>query len=122
MAEKNVYKELAKKILYDAKITAKDNIEKTYCVFRCMHGALMVESDSGFESIALGDIEGDKGYMYIYYANTSRRNSYPCMTRLAGLLESIAKKEKLEEGEGKASYHCDDLDYLSKLVTAFATL
>lgn len=43
--------------------------------------------------------------MYLYYNNTSKRNSYPSIKEIARLLEDVFNKTSLETGEGKAEYY-----------------
>ena len=88
-----------------------------------------MRSDSGFEAIIIGDIDrNDIGYMYLYYNNTSKRNSYPTQTELTKLLKSVAEKQMIEEGEGKAAYCFYDnvdrdtqLEYFANIVKRMAS-
>ena len=74
------YTNLAKRIKMAGADIAKDHTNKDYLLECTYRDTIVVTSDSGFESTAIGDIgRADKGYMYL--------------------------QKILEEGEGKASYH-----------------
>ena len=62
------------------------------------------------------------------FNNTSKRNSYPTQTELAKLLKSVAEKQMIEEGEGKAAYCFYDnvdrdtqLEYFANIVKRMAS-
>lgn len=97
---------LAKKISRAGKIISKDSIDKIYYLEPSIDDSIYVVSDSGFESIVIGDSSSkdSRGYMYLYSNNTSKRNSYPNIEELTKLLEDVLNKKPLETGEGKASY------------------
>lgn len=124
------YMKLAKQIKYAGKEIAKDNIYKEYLLECTYNDTIIVKSDSGFEAIIIGDTERrDRGYMYLYYNNTSKRNSYPSQTEVARLLKMVAEKQVLETGEGKAAYcFCDgvsedkQLQYFADIVNRMAAV
>jgi len=123
------YTNLAKRIKYAGKEIAKDHINKDYLLECTYRDTIIVRSDSGFEAIIIGDIDrNDIGYMYLYYNNTSKRNSYPTQTELTKLLKSVAEKQMIEEGEGKAAYCFYDnvdrdtqLEYFANIVKRMAS-
>lgn len=122
------YINLAKRIKRAGKEIAKDHINKDYLLECTYRDTIIVRSDSGFEAIIIGDIDrNDMSYMYLYYNNTSKENSYPTQTVLARLLKSVAEKQMLEEKEGKAAYcFCEDvekdiqLEYFANIVRRMA--
>jgi hypothetical protein len=118
---KDCYKKMAKAIRRAAKEVAADDLHKTYTVYLCRDGAIEVSSDSGFESIVVGDVSKSDGYLYLYHNATPKRDSFPCATKIAQSLSKIAMGHTLEEGEGKAEYHCADREYLADLVKFFAS-
>ena len=123
--------ELARDISRAGKEIAYDNICKDY---RIGYGRniITVTSDSGYEAIYIGDTRSPckDGYMCLYTNNTEKRNSFPRIRALAKLLEAVANKEKLPEGEGKASYYDweefggmhKQLEYFSRVVKNLADL
>lgn len=123
------YTNLAKRIKYAGKEIAKDHINKDYLLECTYRDSIIVKSDSGFEAIIIGDTERDNmGYMYLYYNATPKRNSYPTQTELTKLLKSVAEKQMIEEGEGKAAYcFCENVDkdiqleYFSDIVKRMAS-
>ena len=123
------YTNLAKRIKYAGKEIAKDHINKDYLLECTYRDTIIVRSDSGFEAIIIGDIDrNDIGYMYLYYNNTSKRNSYPTQTELTKLLKSVAEKQMIEEGEGNAAYCFYDnvdrdtqLEYFANIVKRMAS-
>jgi hypothetical protein len=117
---KQCYKDMAKIIKTNASLIAPCISAKQFEVFNCLYGSVYVESDAGFESIIIGDISGNHGYMYLYHCDTERRNSFPSVTKIAKLLEAVANQEDLEEGDGKSEYHCNDKKYLANLVRGIA--
>lgn len=122
------YINLAKRIKRAGKEIAKDHINKDYLLECTYRDTIIVRNDSGFEAIIIGDIDrSDMGYMYLYYNNTSKENSYPTQTVLARLLKSVAEKQMLEEEEGKAAYYfCENvekdiqLEYFANIVRRMA--
>lgn len=98
--------DLARKISAAGKMISKDSINKFYYLEPGNKDSIYVISDSGFESIVIGDTSSSdsRGYMYLYYNNTSKRNSYPSIKEIARLLEDVFNKTPLETGEGKAAY------------------
>lgn len=68
--------------------------------------------------------------MCLYTNNTEKINSFPGVRTLAKLLEAVMNKEKLPEGEGKASYHDweeyggmeKQLEYFSRVIKNLADL
>lgn len=122
------YINLAKRIKRAGKEIAKDHINKDYLLECTYRDTIIVRSDSGFEAIIIGDIDrSDMGYMYLYYNNIPKENSYPTQTVLARLLKSVAEKQMLEEKEGKAAYcFCEDvekdiqLEYFANIVRRMA--
>lgn len=129
--EKNILM-LAKKISKAGRIIAKDSISKDYNVGSIGSGAIIVRSDSGYEAIYIGNLEGRNtdGYMCLYTNNTPKRNSFPNSEIIAELLEQVVKKEKLETGEGKAMYYDweeyggieKQLNYFSEIVCKLANI
>lgn len=121
---------LAEKISKAGVNISKDNINKDYIIGNGYADSIVVRSDSGYEAIYIGNIEGDStdGYMCLYTSNTSTRNSFPKKDVLVKLLTKVLNKEPLEEGEGKASYHDWDrygklekqLDYFSHVVSSIS--
>lgn len=122
------YINLAKRIKRAGKEIAKDHINKDYLLECTYRDTIIVRSDSGFEAIIIGDIDrSDMGYMYLYYNNIPKENSYPTQIALARLLKSVAEKQMLEEKEGKAAYYfCEDvekdiqLEYFANIVRRMA--
>lgn len=122
-------RELARDISRAGKEIAYDDICKDY---RIGYGrnVITVISDSGHEAIYIGDIyrSSKEGYMCLYWNNTDKRNSFPGIRQLAKLLEAVANKEKLPEGEGKAAYYDweefggmeKQLEYFSRVVKNLA--
>lgn len=96
--------ELAKDISKAGKEIARDSINKDY-VIGYGRNQITVTSDSGYEAIQIGDTRGNDGYMSLYTNNTEKRNSFPTVKEIIKLLEAVANKERLPEGEGKAAYH-----------------
>lgn len=123
--------ELARDISRVGKEIAYDDICKDY---RIGYGrnVITVISDSGYEAIYIGDTccSCQDGYMCLYTNNTDKRNSFPRIRELAKLLEAVANKEKLPEGEGKAAYYDweefggmeKQLEYFSRVVKSLADL
>ena len=121
---------LAREISRAGKNIAGDAINKDYHVVSNLHGEITVTSDSGFEAITIGNVEpGNRdGFMYLFFQNTSKRNSYPSAKKIAALLRQVVQGERLPEGEGKATYHDwekyggmeQQLSYFSKLVCELA--
>lgn len=103
---KNELSNLAKKISRAGNIIAKDSIDKIYYLEPGVKDSICVVSDSGFESIVIGNTSSrdSRGYMYLYSNNTPKRNSYPNVKELTQLLEDVLNKKPLETGEGKAAY------------------
>lgn len=131
MSNKNELFALAKKISKAGRIISKNHIDKDYIVGKNSKGSIIVTSDSGYEAIYIGDIQSkNKGYMCLYTNNTSKRNSYPTTEIIAELLEKVVNKEKLEMGEGKASYYDweefggmkKQLNYFSEVVNSFLNI
>lgn len=99
------YEKLARMISKAGKVIAKESCAKEYFLESNHSDTIFVTSDSGFEAIVIGDVYGKvNGYMYLYYNNTPKRNSYPPVKVIAEQLEKIANEEALETGEGKAAY------------------
>lgn len=129
---KEKIEKLASNISRAGRVISKDSINKYYTVAQDGDDCIEVTSDSGYESICIGNIisKDSKGYMYLYSNNTSERNSFPKEKEIAELLEKVLNKEKLETGEGKASYFDweqfggieKQLDYFSELVKKFARI
>lgn len=121
--------ELAKDISKAGKEIAGDKICKDYFI-GYGRNRITVTSDSGYEAILIGDAGGNDGYMYLYTNNTEKRNSFPSAREIAKLLEAVANKERLPEGEGKAAYHDweifggleKQLEYFSRVVKNLADL
>ena len=123
--------ELARDISRAGKEIAYDRICKNY---RIGYGRniITVTSDSGYEAICIGDtcLPHRKGYMCLHTNNTEKKNSFPRIRELAKLLEAVANKEKLPEGEGKAAYYDweefggmeKQLEYFSRVVKNLANL
>jgi len=97
---------LAEKISKAGSIISKDRISKDYIIGEGYTNSIIVRSDSGYEAIYIGNIDGNNidGYMCLYTNNTHKRNSFPNKNTIAEFLEKVLKKEKLEIGEGKAAY------------------
>lgn len=122
---------LAKDISRAGKEIAHDNINKDY---RIGYGRNMitVTSDSGYEAILIGDVGRSckDGYMCLYTNNTEKRNSFPSARELAKLLEAVAERKELPEGERKAAYYDwpefggmeKQLEYFSRVVKNLADL
>lgn len=129
---KEKLEKLASDISRAGRVIAKDSINKYYTVAHDGDEGIEVTSDSGFESICIGNVvsKDSRGYMYLYSNNASERNSFPNEKEIAELLEKILNKEKLETGEGKASYFDwkefggldKQLEYFSELVKKFAKI
>lgn len=129
---KGKLEKLASDISRAGRVISKDSINKYYTVAHDGYDCIEVTSDSGYESICIGNVtsKDSNGYMYLYTKNTSERNSFPSEKEIAELLEKILNKEKLETGEGKAAYFDWDefgslnkqLDYFSDLVKKFANI
>lgn len=127
---KGKLEKLASDISRAGRVISKDSINKYYTVAHDGYDCIEVTSDSGYESICIGNVtsKDSKGYMYLYTQNTPERNSFPYKNKLAELLEKVLNKKKLETGEGKAAYFdWDDfggidnqIDYFSKVVRNFA--
>lgn len=121
--------ELAKNISKAGKDVARDSKNKDYVIG---HGRnlITVTSDSGYEAILIGDAGGNDGYMCLYTNNTEKRNSFPAVRKIAKLLEAVANKERLPEGEGRAAYYDWEifgglekhLEYFSRVVKNMADL
>lgn len=105
----NSLHELAKQIASAGKIIAADPVAKDYLIIPGYGyiNNIWVTSDSGFEAIVIGDTcsRNGRGYMYLYYKNTPKRNSFPSPAKIAKLLNGVVEKKPLETGEGKAAYH-----------------
>lgn len=97
---------LAERISAAGKEIARDEINKDYLLEGRYHDTIYVTSDSGYESITIGDTSSrsKKGHMLLYTNNTPRRNSFPSERKIAALLWKVVNKEMLETGEGKAAY------------------
>ena len=99
---------------------------KTICWKGGYHDTIYVTSDSGYESITIGDTSANskKGFMLLYTKNTSKKNSFPRVEDIEKLLWKVVKKEMLETGEGKAAYFewdgfeplKEQLEYFSEVV------
>ncbi len=121
--------ELAKNISKAVKEVARDSINKDY-VIGYGRNRITVTSDSGYEAILIGDVGGNEGYMCLYTNNTEKRNSFPSARKIAILLEAVANKERLPEGEGKVAYYGweifggieKQLEYFSRVVKKLADL
>lgn len=123
---------LARKIAKAGRIIAKDSISKYYNVGSIGSGTITVKSDSGYEAIYIGNLEGQNtdGYMCLYTKSTPQRNSFPNSETIAELLDKVVKKEKLETGEGKAMYYDwkefggieKQLNYFSEIVCNLANI
>lgn len=121
---------LAQEISRAGKHISEDAINKDYHVVYNLHGEITVTSDSGFEAIAIGSvIPGNRdGFMYLFFRNTPKRNSYPSAKKIAALLRQVVLGKRLPEGEGNAAYHDweeyggmeQQLSYFSKLVCELA--
>lgn len=121
---------LAQEISRAGKYIAEDSINKDYHVVCNLHGEITVTSDSGFEAITIGSVKpGNRdGFMYLFFRNTPKRNSYPSVKKIAALLWQVVLGKRLPEGEGKAAYHDWEeyggmerqLNYFSKLVCELA--
>lgn len=123
---------LAEEISRAGRIIAKDSIAKEYNLGEYDKDTIIVRSDSGYEAIYVGNIEGKNkdGYMCLYTNNTSKRNSYPSKDEIIELLMKVLNEERLEEGDGKAAYYdwedfgCIEkqLKYFSKVVRKMSGL
>lgn len=98
---------LAEQIRSAGRMVAKDNINKDFLLEGRYYDTIYVTSDSGYESITIGDpsYDSQRGYMLLYTHNTSERDSFPSVFSLKELLWKVVKKEMLEVGEGKAAYY-----------------
>lgn len=121
---------LAKSIRSAGKEIARDSINKDYLLEGRYKDTIYVTSDSGYESIVIGDTSYNtsKGYMLLYTNNTPKVDSFPSVAAITKLLWKVIRKEKLEEGEGKAAYHPWDcyqsierqLEYFAEVVVRVA--
>lgn len=122
------YTKLAKRIKQAGKEIAEDHINKDYLLEGTYRDSIVVKSDSGFEAIIIGDRErNNRGYLYLYYNATPKRNSFPSQTEIARLLKMVAEKQMLGQGKEKSAYcFCtgvkkdDQLEYFANIVKRMA--
>lgn len=113
---------LAKKIKQAGKKIAEDEINKSYVLDEYEdYGTIIVISDSGFEAILIGNVERNYkyGFMYLYAAESGKRNSFPSIKQIAELLELVLKKEKIPSG----IYHeWDEMNSIEKQLNYFSRI
>lgn len=129
---KEQIKKLALNITRAGKVISEDSISKDYTIGDGIKHSIIVTSDSGYEAIYIGNLESKNtdGYMCLYTNNTSIRNSYPSTPEIELLLTDVLIMQKLEIGEGKASYYDweeyggmkKQLKYYSNIVSRLAKL
>lgn len=123
-------KYLAEQIRSAGRMIAKDNINKDYLLEGRYYDTIYVPSDSGYESVLIGDPScgSQRGYMLLYTHNTLHRDSFPSVSCLKASLWKVVRKEMLETGEGKAAYYQwneyspieEQLDYFADVVLRVA--
>jgi len=121
----NKIKILAAMISKAGCIVSKDPIKKDLIIGDGYAHSIIVRSDSGYEAIYIGNLEGGNtdGYMCLYTNNTPKRNSFPDKNVIAELLEKVLKKKKLEVGEGKAAYYdWEEFGGMEKQLTYFSEI